>query len=152
MDNCYCQYFNASAWDDKELDWTGKKFFRVLHRSWFFVPKDNITKKILEAYKEIDELGFEAIPSGLMLFKKGFLKGEILIEIKNGSSDDPRVKIFRNYVQTKAYIGPRRDLSEIEKTFPDNVINIYTAYFSCDVCTPDQNAQKTVLIGEKRYY
>lgn len=149
---CYCPFFDANAWDEKETDWTGKKFYRVPHRSWFYVPKENITEKILQAYEEIANKGYEAIPGGLMLFKKGFFKGEILIEIKNGSNDDAKVKIFLGHVLTKAYIGPRRDLSEIEKTFPSSVLNIYYAYFSCNVCTPDDNEQKTALIGEKRYY
>lgn len=150
--NCYCPFFNARAWDEQEIDWTGKKFYRVPHRSWFYVPRENITEKILQAYEEINLKGYEAIPGGLMLFKKGLFSGEALIEIKNGANDDPKVKIFLGHVLTKVYIGPRRDLAEIEKTFPPTVLKIYYAYFSCDVCTPDDNEQKTVLIGEKRYY
>jgi hypothetical protein len=151
-EKCYCPYLDIRAWDDQEQDWTGKKFYCVSHRSWLYVPRENITEKILQAYEEIVEKGYEAIPGGLMLFKKGFLKGEILIEIKNGSEDDKKVKIFRGHVLTKVYIGPRRDLSEIEKMFPDNVLNIYSTYFSCNVCEPDDDQQKTVLIGEKRFY
>jgi len=150
--SCYCRFLDVKAWDEKELDWSGKKFYRVPHRSWFYVPKENITEKILQAYEEITAKGYEAIPGGLMLFRKGFFHGEILIEIKNGSSDDPKVKIFLGHILTKVYVGPRRDLAEIEKTFPPTVLNIYYAYFSCDICTPDANEQKTVLIGEKRYY
>ncbi|MFA6027538.1 MAG: hydrolase [Patescibacteria group bacterium] len=149
---CYCPPIIDSEWDEREIDWTGKQFFRATYRAWLYSPREDLSVKIINAYKEIAKRGYGFIPNGLHLYRGGMFRGEILIEIKNGHMDDPEVKTFMGYVYSKIYIGPLADLPKVSKTFNFKALNIYTIHFSCPVCTPDPNLQKTVLIGEKRFY
>lgn len=152
QDTCSCPILINEDWDENELDWNGKQFFRVSFKNWLYRPKQDTSKDIIEGYKEIARRGYGAIPDGLVLFKNGMFRGEYFIEIKKGDQNDMDVKTFRNYVHSKIYFGAYEDLSKVAKTFDFDPLNIYYVHFSCPVCTPDSDQQKTVLIGEKRIY
>lgn len=149
---CYCPLIVDAEWDEKEINWSGKQFFRITYKCWFYTIKDQLDEKLLTAHKEIVKRGYGLIANSLHLYKNGIFQGELLIEIKRGEINDPDVKTFMGFVHTKIYIGPVTDLPTVAKTFSFKPLNIYYSYFSCPVCTPDKNMQKTVLIGEKRFY
>lgn len=151
-DNCYCLPIIDNDWDEKDIDWTGKQFFRVNYKCRWFVPHENLEEKLFYAYKEIARRGYGLKPNGLHLYKNNFFKGELLVEIKNGEVKDPDVKTFMGYIHTKIYHGPVSDLTSVIKTFDFRPLNVYYAYFSCPVCAPEPRQQKTVLIGEKRIF
>jgi len=149
---CHCLYFDESDWEEKTIDWSGRQFLSVNYKNWFYSAREDISKKIIGGYEEIARKGYGLIPNGLVLFQNHFFKGEILLEIKKGDVDDEQVKTFLGDIYTKTYIGPFKDLALVAKTFDFRPLNIYTLHFSCPVCSPDPNKQKTVLIAEKPFY
>ncbi|MFH0818800.1 MAG: hydrolase [Patescibacteria group bacterium] len=151
-EECHCLYFEESAWEDKTLDWSGRQFLRMTYRNWLYKPREDVGNKIIQGYEEIARRGYGVIPYGFVLFQNGIFKGEILLEIKKGDVDDEQVKTFLGGVHTKTYIGPYKDLPLVAKTFPFRPLNIYALYFSCAVCTPNPDKQKTVLVAEKPFY
>lgn len=147
---CYCPYLDLNTWDEQEHNWVGKQFYKITYRCFLYEPRD-LTEKLTAGYQDIIDLGYGLIPDGLKLYQNKMFSGECLIEIKKGSIYDRHIKTFRSSVYSKVYIGPYRDLVAVRKTFNFNPLNIYEAYFSCSICTPNPKEQKTVLIGERPY-
>ncbi len=157
MPICDCPKLDPSTWHDKFHDFSKLLFWSVPVRFFFHVIP-NLAPYKARVQRDITTRGYVHDPNRHpMLLKDAAFLSKLYVQVEKANPANPGIeRINATRVHSSLYTGPTAHLYAYANQLKTAIITQYGErpkrfyYWSltCPICTPDPNAQRTIVFAE----
>ncbi|OGU56957.1 MAG: hypothetical protein A2X64_05695 [Ignavibacteria bacterium GWF2_33_9] len=150
-----CPKFDPTPWQDKEFEWTGKKFIKDKVKSFFYMPL-NFGKVMSRINEKVSAVNAET-PEWLCLSDHTSMWNiDIYCEVTKLVPGAENVELSGNFY-SKVYDGPFKNTDMWMKDFKSDakargieIGKYFMWYTTCPKCAKKYGHNYVVVIGQKK--
>lgn len=148
-----CPEFNPAPWDDKILEWSGKKFIKDKVCTFFYMPI-NFGSVMRRLHKKVKQ-GAAVVPDWMSLSDHtSKWNMDLYLALDKAIPDAENIQMSGKFY-SKVYEGPFKDTGKWCKNFKDlakskglKISKWYMWYTTCPKCAKKYGKNYTVIIAK----